>query len=58
MKWVELHDHLAECIKVFRVVRVDERRTMMGYKYFRFYFGDGKYSLEYDKGRYSYHIRD
>lgn len=52
---VELTNHVIEMDATYDVERVEERKY--GNKtYFRFYFGRGKWSIEYSTPRFTYRV--
>lgn len=54
---VELTNHFSEMSAQYEVERIDENRWG-GEWYFRFYFGNGKWSKEYKKPKYTYCVME
>lgn len=52
---VELTNHYVEMTQTYDVQKVEENRYG-GRLYFRFYFGNGKWSKEYQEPTYTYRI--
>lgn len=52
---VELTNHFAEMSVTYEVERIKEE-TYGRITYFKFYFGDGKWSREYSTPKYSYRV--
>ena len=50
---VELTNHYSEMSAQYRIERIDEY-SYGGILYFRFYFGNGKYSKEYKQPTFTY----
>ena len=52
---IELTNHFVEMTQTYDIERVDESKYG-GKLYFRFYFGNGKWSKEYSEPTYTYRI--
>ena len=52
---IELTNHFIEMSQVYEVNKIDENKYN-GKSYFRFYFGNGKWSKEYSEPTYTYRI--